>query len=520
MRAAIDVGTNSVHLLVAKVGAAGGFEVITREKASVRLGAGMGDLRQLSVEAMDRGVEALDRFRQVAEAHGAPITAVATSAVREAENGDDFVRRARIEAGVDVGVISGIEEARLIHLGVVQAIPAFDRQLLVVDIGGGSTELLVGRAGRMLDARSTKLGAIRLTDRFFPDGTIAKGAVKECRRYVMSFLEPVAQTIRALGFQLAVGSSGTISTLAALARRDDLGIETRSFNNETFTRAQLDTVVAELTAARTAKERRRIAGVDERRADIIVGGAILLESVFELLGIDEMVVSDYALREGVLLDAMQQRHGADLHHLADIRRESVLRVAESFREDVVHAQRATDLALVLFDELVSLHGLGLDDRDLLEAAGLLHNVGLFISHAAHHKHSEYVIRSSDRLVGFTQREIEIVAQVARYHRKSAPKPSHLAFAALSPDAQRRVRILSGILRVAIALDRTRQGAVDHVRATVTDGRVLIEVSPGPGADLELELYTAVERSGPLAASLDCVVEIVEEPAESTQDFSG
>jgi len=190
------------------------------------------------------------------------------------------------------------------------------------------------------------------------------------------------------------------------------------------------------------------------------------------------------------------------HHLNDIRRDSVLRFADAFEEDRSHVQHATDLSLQIFDGLSELHGCGLFERDLLEAAGLLHNVGLFVSHAAHHKHSYYIIRNSDRLLGFSDREIELIAQIARYHRRSAPKPTHDAWTSLGESDRRRVSVLGGILRLAIALDRTRSRAVTSVGVTVDDQTITLHPATPDGADASLELYTAAERSQMLAGAVD------------------
>src|SRR5262245_483578 len=220
--AAIDVGTNSIHLVVARVVSGGGpFEIVAREKEMVRLGSGGGDMKRLSPDAIERGVATLLRFKQIADISGAPVRAVATSAVREAENHDEFVRRARHEAGVEIEVISGIEEARLIHLGVLQSLPVFDRRLLLCDIGGGSTELLIGQRGEVLASRSLKLGAVRLTTRFFPGERVHPGAVSACRTFVRSVLRAFTKEIETHGYEVAVGSSGTILALTAMARAED-----------------------------------------------------------------------------------------------------------------------------------------------------------------------------------------------------------------------------------------------------------------------------------------------------------
>ena len=242
-----------------------------------------------------------------------------------------------------------------------------------------------------------------------------------------------------------------------------------------------------LASAPTVADRRAIPGLDADRADIVLAGAIIVEQAIAVFGIDELVVSDYALREGALLDAFQRRHGAALHHLRDLRRRSVTRLAELMDDEPEHSAHVAVLALELFDETALLHGLGDDMRELLEAAALLANVGLFVSHSEHHKHSYYVIRNSEQLSGFTDHEIEVVAQVARYHRKSTPSAKHLEFAALRAGDQQAVRTMAGLLRVAIGFDRTHAGLVTSVRCRRDGETLVVEAVPVPGADLSLEL---------------------------------
>jgi exopolyphosphatase/guanosine-5'-triphosphate,3'-diphosphate pyrophosphatase len=512
--AAIDIGTNSVHGVVARITATDSgprFEVLEREKDVVRLGSSGDDMRELSDEAIDRAVAALDRFRQVAAVHDAPITAVATSAVREADNRDVFIDRAWVEAGVHVDVISGVEEARLIHLGVLQAVPVFDRRLLLCDIGGGSTELLVGLRGEVLAARSLKLGAIRLTRRFFDGDLVHPGAVDACRRHVRSTLAPFAREVRSFDLEVAVGSSGTVAALAEMAAVRSSGARPRSVSNLVLTRKELDELVTELIGAKTVEDRAALPGLDPARADIILAGALILEQVLHELDIDELLVSDFALREGVLLDAWRRRHGGSLHHLSDLRRRSVVDLAQLMDEDPAHSTQVAGLALDLFDETAQRHGLGDDARETLEAAALLCNVGLFLSHAQHHKHSYYVIRGTDRLAGFTDHEVERIALVARYHRKSEPKSKHPEFAALDEVDQHLVRCLAGLLRIAIGLDRNHGARVAEVAVEDTGDKLTIIATPAGPEDIGLELYAAGSRKDLLEAVLDVPIEVVEAP---------
>ncbi|HZX55632.1 MAG TPA: Ppx/GppA phosphatase family protein, partial [Ilumatobacteraceae bacterium] len=331
--AALDLGTNSFHLVVARL-LENGFEVVTREKETVRLGHGGGDMKELSADAIDRGISSLRRMQRIAASHGAaPVRAVATSAVREAQNAEVFLSRARREAKVNVEVISGLEEARLIHLGVLQAVPVFDQRMLLVDIGGGSTEVLVGERGETLAARSFKLGAVRLTDRFFAGGTTSARTVSECRSYVRSMLATFEREVHELGFEVAVVSSGTAETMARIihAAHDDTALHT--FNRFEFSVNEVQAVTEGLAKKKKAEDRRSTPGLDPARADIIVAGALVLEGVADTYGIKRFVFSEAALREGVLLDTIARFQGGALHHLRDVSRRSIKALAERCDDD-------------------------------------------------------------------------------------------------------------------------------------------------------------------------------------------
>jgi len=507
--AAVDIGTNSFHLVVAQPTGPNRFEVIDREKSMVRLGSGSGDMKRLEPEAIERGITALKRFRQISESAGATLHAVATSAVREAENRDEFLRRARTEAGVEVDIISGAEEARLIHVGILQGVAGLDQRHLLIDIGGGSTEFVIGEGRQILEAVSLKLGAIRLTERFLGRDTVRKKDVAECRRYVRAYLTHPVRRAGDLGFEVAVGSSGTIANLAEMVNAQRGGEPLKTVSSFTFSADELSSVVAALVKAPTVAERCKLPGLDPKRADIILGGAIILEQAFAELGIQKMTVSDHALREGVLLDALARRDRVSFGHLEDLRRQSVLHLAAICPGEASHAEHTTGLALELFGATRSRHGLADQCQEWLEAAGLLANVGLFVSHDRHHLHSYYVIRNSDLLVGFTDREIEIIAQVARYHRKSAPRQRHAEFARLSEDDQATVRTLAGILRVAIALDRTRAGLVEKLSVPGDADAAEVEVVVAAGGhDIDLEIYTAETRRALLEDALGAPVRFV------------
>lgn len=516
--AAIDVGTNSLHLVVARVTGTGGFEVLAREKEMVRLGDAAGDMARLSDDAIDRAVAALDRFRRIAESHDAPVRAVATSAVREADNRDDLLHRAWAEAGVEVEVVSGVEEARLIHLGVLQGLEVFDRRLLLFDVGGGSTELLVGERDQILASTSVKLGAVRLTARFFAGPSLHPSAVASCRRHVRSSLAAFAKVADSHDIEVVVGCSGTIEQVLRLARGLSGDDPLRTLNGATLSRKQVAKVTDALVGARRDGTTASLPGLDPKRVDIILAGALVVEGVVDAFGIKEIVLSDFALREGVLLDTVQRHADGPSLQLRDVARRSVLDLVARTDDDPAHAQHVAHLAVQLFDATAARHGLGAEARALLEAGALLANVGLAISHNKHHKHSYYLIRNSDRLVGFTDQEIEVVALIARYHRKSGPKESHPEWAALGERARHVVRVGAGLLRIAIGLDRSRSRCVTGVALADEDDRLVLDLTPSsPDADLSLERWAVTQRTGLLAEALGVPISVAGPASDPVAD---
>lgn len=498
MLAAVDVGTNSVHMVIARVSGAR-FEVVTRHKETVRLGSGATDMRVLRTDAIDRGVAALGRCRELAERFEARLRAVATSAVREADNAAVFLRRAAEEAGVEVEVISGVEEARLIHLGALQALALYETPVLLCDIGGGSTELLFGTGPALASSRSFKLGAIRMTEAFFPGGRVTARAVELARRHVQEELAWYRRETQRIRFDTFVASSGTAQTLVEMAIAADGEEQPHSLNGATVTRRRLRRVIESILETGSAEERRALPGIDPQRADILAGGAVVLDEILDLFGVERLTFSEGALREGVLLDTLQRLTGGDLAHLSDLRRSSVLHLVELCDDDPAHADHVARLVGQLFEQLAPELELRPEHGELLEAAALLANVGLFLAHSGHHKHSYYVIRNSEQLTGFTDREIELIAQVARYHRKSAPNEArHPEFAALDPEDRRLVRCLSALLRVAIGLDRSHSALVAGVEARVSPESVVLLVAAAGQDAPSLEIHSAAERSGLLA----------------------
>ncbi len=498
---AIDVGTNSFHAVVASVSPKGVFTIHSRDKDNVRLGESTSDMKYITPEAMERGIIAMKRFAGMAAQAKAPVRAIGTSAMREALNRDEFVQRVREATGIEIEVVSGNEEARLIYLGVLQALPILDTKALVIDIGGGSTETIVGLRGEMLYGHSAKLGAIRLTRRFFSEERLSTKAIKDCRDYIRGEWALVFRSIHVCGFDKAVASSGTAQTIAAvaLAQKNRLpdDDEGESLNGVTLTQSEILSAIELILQAKTAKKRAEIPGMDIKRADIIVGGALIMEQIITRLNVRELTISDYALREGILLDYYQKQFDIErYHHLSRLRYESVMNLCDTCQIDKRHAEHVRKLALQIFDELKEqgFHALGETDRELLEAASFLHDVGYHISSDQHHKHSYYIIRNSP-LLGFTNDEEELIANIARYHRKSHPKLKHENFQRVPPGKRQLVSLLAGILRIAEGLDRRRQAIIQKITALNTASELVLEMECRECEETpEIEIWSAERRT--------------------------
>jgi len=492
--AAVDIGTNSLHLIVAEIDPdTGRFRILGREKDLVRLGIGSTDMKYLSESAMDRALLTLKRYKQIADSSNAQVRAIATSAVREALNKDEFVRRVRTETGIRVEIASGVEEARLIHLGVLQALPVFKKRHLMMDIGGGSTEFLLGQERKVLYNNSLKLGAVRLTEKFFKTGKASPESIAECRHYVSGILTPVERGLNDFRFDVAIGSSGTITNLAQMISVTRGNSPDMPMNGFSFSRKELVAAVERIFSCTSAAERSKIPGLDPARADIIVAGAVILDEIFDVLDLKTMTISDYALREGIILDTIEKFYRKKkLDHLHDIRYSSVLQIAENFQYEKKHAEQVARLALRIFDQTASLHHLGKNERVYLEAAALLHEVGLFVSHAQHHRHSYYLIRNAE-LLGFTENEKEIIANVARYHRKSHPKLKHEGYNKLDAEEQEIVHKLASILRVADGLDRTHAAVIKNIRCRRSRSGLVLKLQKNKRMEDDLEIWGAERK---------------------------
>ncbi len=493
--AAIDIGTNSVHVIVVRVRPDRSFEIIDREKDMVRLGAGGLDGKGLTDAAMAAGLQALKKFKRLAESHHVDeIIAGATSATREAGNGGDFLDAIAAETGIRPRILPGPEEARLIHLAAAYGTDLTGRRGVVVDIGGGSVEITLGTAARAQLARSFKIGVIRLTERFVRSDPLSRRDERRLVDRVRAEVGAHVGQIRRRGFDRVIGTSGTILSLGALAAQHaglpaadvrNLRVSARAFHKLRRHLVELD-----------LQARLALPGLDPRRADLAVAGAVLFDTILHLLGADEFWLCDLALREGLVLDYIQRNAGhiAQIDRYPDVRRRSAVELAERCHYQPAHAAQVARLALALFDRTAALHGLGAREREWLDYAALLHDIGTHISHEGHHRHSQYLIEHGD-LRGFEPGEVEAIALIARYHRTGAPKKSHALFASLSGQRRKAVRTLSALLAVAEALDRSHASVVADLDVQDAGGHVLVRVQPA--GDAELEVWDALRHLAPL-----------------------
>jgi exopolyphosphatase/guanosine-5'-triphosphate,3'-diphosphate pyrophosphatase len=493
--AAIDIGSNSIHMIIAEADVEGGITPLWRMKEMVGLGRASFPGKQIPREAIDKAIATMARFQQAAQQRQCEkIIAVATSAVREATNGGDFIERLARQFKMDVRVISGREEARLIYLGVRHTMQlGGGGPSIIVDIGGGSVELIVGNSRRALLLESRKLGAARMTAQFVKSDPISNADRTALLQHYAHELRPICGQILKLKPSRAIGTSGTLENLALLCSPhpgNGNGSLVQTIERTTFSK-----VLEELLHS-NSKKRSVMPGLDEGRRDQIVAGALLVDELFRQLKIRRMQMCKSALREGILVDYLS-RHLPDLairQQVPDPRMRSVLALARRCAWHKSHSEQVARLCTRLFDDLKSIHGLGTPERELIEYGALLHDIGWHIGRTGHHKHSMYLIRHGD-LKNFTPEEVEIIANIARYHRKSPPKLKHEAYGKLSPRARKIVYTGAALLRIADGLDRSHSSVVRDVRCRPNgnhDGKELRCVV-STRWDAQLELWGAKRK---------------------------
>jgi exopolyphosphatase/guanosine-5'-triphosphate,3'-diphosphate pyrophosphatase len=456
----MDIGTHAIRLLVVRIHPDYSTTVLTQLKQMVRLGDGAFTHQQLQPDAIDRAVLVARQFAQVARAHGAEtMIAVATAATREATNQRTLLLRVQQEVGLDVRVISGPEEARLIYLGVVSGVHLDAQQAFFIDIGGGSTEVMIGTQHHDRYLGSLKLGAIRLTAQFLAKkcGVVTPRQYEAIQQYVRHHAVHTLRELRPYIIDLAFGSSGTIENLADIAARHCLKRPRQC--DDVLTYAQLRQVIAMLRDL-PLESRRKVPGLHPERADIIIAGAAILETFMQELALQELRISARGVREGLLVDYLLQHGAPSFLQEMSVRARSVWQLGRACQFDEAHARTTARLSLALFDSAreAGLHHLGAWERELLEYTALLHHIGAFLTYTNYQAHTYYLIKHAN-LLGFDQTEIAVMATTALYHRKALPRKKAPACAALDQRARQIVHISSALLCLAEHLDRGHAGFV-------------------------------------------------------------
>ena len=527
--AAIDIGSNSIHLVIVRAVEGQRPEIIDREKEMVRLGAGTLRQHRLSKRTIERALVTLRRFKKMAEHNGAnPIITTATSAVRESRNSDAFIERVRDEVGLEVQVLPGVEEARLIALAVSEVTEFNGRRALIIDIGGGSTEFIITSGGEPDLMLSLRLGAVRLTEKFVNTDPISDEQRSRLVANIRSDFTRAATEIKTIGFEFVIGSSGTVLNMVnAVVRANEPYGSDDVLDYEPFSQTvslnQIEWLNRKL-GRMPLRDRRRIPGIEKGRADIIVAGGLLLEQFLSDLGATEITSCDWSLREGLILNYLRRRlekHEAPQimrmpglvvaseqdalsrpvtdDSTLDVRSRSVLSVARRYDYDIDHSHHVAKLATRIFDDTKELHQLGGQDRKLLQYAAILHDIGYHIAHNNHHRHSLYLIKNSE-MPGFTGEEIALMATMVRYHRGSLPKKTsdarsrreHEDYYALERGQRTKMLRLASILQIADGLDRSHQQLITDVQCVLSDGVVtFIATSLG---ECELEIWSAERKA--------------------------
>jgi exopolyphosphatase / guanosine-5'-triphosphate,3'-diphosphate pyrophosphatase len=496
--AVADMGSNSWRLVVY------GYEpgtpwwsLVDEIREAVRVGAGLAEEGVLQPERIDRALHTAAVFASFCRASGIEqVEAVATSAIRDAANGRELLDAIQERTGLEPRVISGREEARYDWLAIANSTTIEDG--FGLDIGGGSIQALRIEGRRLAEAESLPLGSVRVSEEFLPGEKAPGKAMKALRRKVEGELEGLGWW---QGGGRLVGVGGTIRNLAAAAmkRLDVPDIDVQGFEVE---RDALEELI-ELLAARPASKRGDVPGIKPDRGDVILGGALVLAAVLDAGGFDRIEPTEAGLREGVFFERLL----GERELFDDVRCASVENLAHRFNTDPAHVRRVAELSLEMFDGLgrAGLHKLGAQERELLWAACMLHDVGTAIDYDDHHRHSHYLILSAG-LPGFSPRELVLVGLIARYHRKGDPDASELGDLA-HPGDRERLELLCGIIRLAEQFERSRDGAIRRVDVAAQDGTVALDTEIDPARDPSVPIWAARRNADLLSGAIGRAVEI-------------
>ena len=480
--AAVDIGSNSVRMEAAEVIPGAPPRILAAERLVTRLGESVFRTGRINQETIDFTCQVLagmaDIYRRL-DVVG--VRAVATSAVRDASNQVQFLELASQAVRSPVEIISGQEEARLIHLGVQARWPHPKQRVLIVDVGGGSAEFILSEKGGLAGAFSKPVGAVRLNEVFLKHDPPAAIELRQMWEYIDERLATPIRTIGAGRFDRVIATSATAAAVVCAINRvprsdretaDRLRASARQIRKFSKHVSQLDLV-----------HRRKIPGIGPRRAEIIIPGAAVLAEVLEGFQASSLYYSVAGVRDGIIADLAARGVGREMSHLSRDQRRIVEQTAQHYGVSLKHARKVSELAHRLFESLQPLHELPPHYGKLLEAAAYLHDIGHYVSDTRHHKHSFYLVVNSD-MPGFTERERHLVAHLCRYHRKSLPAALHDGFQALSAEERRAILLLVPLLRIADSLDRSHDQRVEGMDCQIRDGRVVLSLRSSMAVDLD------------------------------------
>ena len=480
--AAIDIGSNSVRLKIARL-TRRRLKTIHEDREVTRLGESVFKTALLAPDAMARTVKVLRRFHKSIQEHGATVVrAVATSALRDARNSDSFIEWVQSSTGWRIETISGLEEARLIHLGILANMRGLRSPLLLIDLGGGSCELTVSQQGHIRSTVSLPLGAVRLTQEFLRRDPPKKNEVSTMCRMIAERLARAASRVARYGVRTVIATSGTAAALDAITRAK----AGKRGSNPVPRKAVVK--LAETLAKRNHQQRASIPGLGTKRAEIIVAGAAVYAEIMERANLSTFVYSPLGLRDGLLAQMAAEQHlsARSTRQIAADRWDSLLNAGKRYHVDVLHARQVRELAMRLFEELQDVHQLPEDYREWLSAAAMLHEVGSYVNRTGWHRHAYYIIAHSE-ILGYTPQQRLIIAAIARYLGALLPAPGQPYLKPMPPSDRKQVPKAVALLRLARALNQGRSGAVRDLSARVKDGRVILQLRAirRIGADLEL-----------------------------------
>jgi len=470
----------------AEVTAAGTLKVLISDRQVTRLGESVFRTGRISPAAMEFACDVLTSMAQKYKAvNVAAVRAVGTSALRDAGNKEEFLRRSSEVLGTHVEVISGLEEARLIFMGVQARWPFPKGRLLVIDVGGGSAEVIVGENGHLAEAYSKKIGAVRMREVFLKSEPPSKLELAQLQEYIEQRLESVIQRLQPKPFNRAVTTSGTAAAMMCAVHRISRSRRDK-VDQLRASKAQVRSFYQKISS-RDLEGRRRITGIGPRRAEIIIPGTAVLLHIMQELQLPALYYSAAGLRDGIIADLSRRGVGKKPARLDADRREVVVGMARRYAVELKHVRKVAQVATQLFDSTEPLHQLSPQYGGLLEAAAYLYDIGHFVSDTRHHRHSAYLVANSD-LPGFTERERIILASLCRHHRKAMPGPSSSDFQALDPEARHAVLLLTPLLRLSAAIDQTHEQRVRAIDCSVQNGAVSLVLRSN--SDVKLEKWAA------------------------------